>query len=237
MVPWAGPAPYWIMGTEPAVSIRLGIQAALKAKAWARRAPHYRGEFAFGAPTVFAVFGDSLACGLGLTDVDQTFAGVVARRLSGRCGRVVCRFEAECGATAACLPRQRVTGDETFAAVSIGTNDLLSVTRRSSVERDLADFLGRMRHARRVIVLGPGDVAAGGILPTILRPLLRQRTLAFEESILRVTARFPNARHVGPSLVALEAGREDFAADGFHPSGRAHQRIAEVVWERLSDAL
>lgn len=223
------------MSSEPDVSLRLGLLAARKAKAWARRAPHYRGEFAFGAPAVFAVYGDSLGCGLGVTGVDRTFAGVVARRLSRRFGRVVCRFSAVCGATAASLPSQAVAGDETFAAVSVGTNDLLSVARRVTLERHLGEFLGRLRHARRVVVVGPGDVAAGAILPTLLKPLLRRRVLDFEDAILRTVARFPNARHVGPS--GLRIGPQDFAADGFHPSDRAHRRIGEVVWERLSDAL
>lgn len=225
------------MGSEPAVSIRLGFLAARKARAWALKAPHYRGEFAFGAPTVFAVYGDSVGCGLGMEAVDRTFAGVVAGRLAARFGPVLCRITAECGATASRLLEQPVVGDENFAAVSIGTNDMLTVSRRVRLERHLAELLSRLSHARRIVVLGPGDVAAGSVMPTLFRPLVRQRMLAYEDSILRTVTRFSNARHVGPSIFDPAIGPEDFAPDGFHPSDRAHRRIGEIVWDRLSDAL
>jgi lysophospholipase L1-like esterase len=224
------------MASETGVSIRVGLRAARSAREWAHSAPHYRGEFVFGTPAVFAVYGDSVGCGLGVTELDRTFAGVVARRLTKTYGTVLCRIMAESGAVAPRLLEQAVAGDELFAAVSVGTNDFLHGVGRAKVQSCLARFLDRLGHARRVVVLGPGNVTAGTVVPSVLRPLAHRRMLAYEESILRTVERFPNARHVGPSAAEL-LGPEDFAQDGFHPSDRAHRRIGELVWDRLHDAL
>ncbi len=219
----------------------LGVRAAYlairRARAAAARARPYAGEFAFGAAdgeaTVVGVFGDSVACGLGASSVERTFAGVVASELSGR-GRVVCRFAAECGAQASDLARQRVAGDERLAFVSIGTNDALHRADPAEVERALSAFLDRLSHAERVVVFGPGDVSSTAILPPALRPLFRRRLFACEEAIARAVARHPNARHVGPTNEPWEVDVSDFSEDGFHPSDRGMRRIGEAMLRRLS---
>lgn len=208
------------------------IDAVRRARAWANAAPRFAGEFAFGdgrgSPVVFSVYGDSLGCGVGATGLDQSFAAVVAKRLSER-APVLCRVHAVSGAQAPALIAQPIAGDERLAAVSIGTNDLLHGAPLRRLELALSAFLGRLSHAQRVVVLGPGNVASLEIFPEALRPFLRRRMLQWEAAMARVAAGFPNAAHVGPSLPGLELSREDFAGDGFHPGDRGQARIAEAV--------
>jgi hypothetical protein len=102
--------------------------AVRRAQDWGLRAPHHEGEFVFGPerekPIVFGVFGDSVGCGLGISHVERTFAGDVALRLAAT-QRVLCRIHAVSGTCGWGLAAQRPTGDERFAAVSIGTNDII----------------------------------------------------------------------------------------------------------------
>jgi len=206
------------------------------AREWGERAPHYEGEFPFGAAdgeaVVFGVFGDSVGCGLGATHVDRTFAGGVAHRLAeGR--RVICRIKAVSGARGRDLVTQPQTGDERFAALSIGTNDLLHGESLDGLERAVSGFLEGMRHAERVVVAGPGDIASALFVPSFLRPILRLRVRACEAALKRAVQPYPNARHLGPSDFSLTLTADHFALDGFHPSERAHALIADAVFSRL----
>lgn len=211
------------------------LEAIRRARAWAQSAPRYTGEHVFGPaegrPLVFGVFGDSLGCGLGVTDVSRTFAGVVARRLAEK-HRVLCRIAAVSGAQGPQLLEQPVLGDEDLAAVSIGTNDLLHGAPLRRLEASLARFLDKLSHAERVVVLGPGNVAAAGIFPAALRPFLRGRMLAWEAAMKRLAGRYPNACHIGPSDAGAAA--EDFGPDGFHPGDAGQTRIGELVCRRVA---
>lgn len=207
-----------------------------RARRWAAGAPRYAGEYAFGsgrgAPAVLGVFGDSVGCGLGVSDVRLCFAGLLAQKLAGR-GKITCRVSAVCGAKAKTLRAQPPKGDERWAAVSIGSNDALYAEPVSRVEAELSQFLSRLSHVERVVVLGPGNLAAALITPAPLRPILRLRTAALDAALRRAVRRFPNARHVGPFLPCFEVDASYFAPDGYHPSERAHARIAEAAYWRL----
>ncbi len=207
-----------------------------RAREWAQRAPRYTGEHVFGegtdAPAVLGVFGDSVGCGLGTRDVEHCFAGLLARRLARR-GQVLCRVKAVCGARVRSLADQEPAGVERWSAVSIGSNDALSGEPLTLVVEQLTAFLERLRHAERVVVLGPGNLAAAVITPAPLRPILRRRTEALDVALRRTVRRFRNARHIGPFLPGLEVDTSHFAEDGFHPSEKAHALIAEAAYWRL----
>lgn len=207
------------------------------AKSWSLRAPRHQGTFVFGPEVgeslVFGVFGDSVGCGLGVPEVERTFAGDVARRLAyGR--KVYCRISAVSGTRGRGLALQKPRGDERFAAISIGTNDILHGESLGKLERSVSSFLELLPHAQRVVVLGPGDLTCSLIVPPILRPVLRQRVRACEAALRRAVARFPQARHFGPSDLCTPLGPDLFNADGFHPSELAHALIADGVFDRLT---
>jgi lysophospholipase L1-like esterase len=218
---------------------RQTFDALRRAKEWGLSAPHYEGEFLFGPDdsqgetVVFGVFGDSVGCGLGATRVEHTFAGGVARRLAEN-RRVVCRISAVSGARGRGLASQRAIGDERFAAVSIGTNDIIHGESLTDLERSVCAFLEGLRGAQRVVVLGPGDIASALVVPPLLRPVLDRRKRACEAALRRAVGRFSNARHLGPDDIAAAFTAVHFAADGFHPSEHAHALIAEAVFARLS---
>lgn len=211
--------------------------AVRSAKEWGLRAPRHTGEFVFGPAAaetvVFGVFGDSVGCGLGVECVERTFAGEVAARLAAQDRRVVCRIHAVSGARGRWLAQQPPTGDERFAAVSIGSNDVIHGESLSNLERCLSAFLDRLRHAERVVVLGPGALDSSILVPPLLKPVLQRRLRTCEGVLRRAAARFPNARHFGPADLPMRFERAHFADDGFHPSAVAHALIAKAVLERL----
>lgn len=233
---WGVAAAGWAFAGLELVTAVAALSAARRAWEAAEEARAYTGEYSFGpnsgTPTVVSVFGDSVGCGLGASAVESTFGGSVAARLSAT-GRVVCRIAAVSGAKARTLSRQAVAGDEGFAFVSIGNNDALYGAPLPEVESSLGVFLGRLRHARRVIVVGPGDVGALRVLPPLLRPFMRMRSLTYGRAIRRAVDAFANARHIGPSDEALKMTAGDFGADGVHPSDSCQIRIADAVYRHI----
>jgi lysophospholipase L1-like esterase len=203
---------------------------------WSERAPCHRGEFVFGRgwrrAIVFSVFGDSVGCGLGVRSVERTFAGRVALRLAeGR--RVLCRISAVAGARGGSLARQRPVGDERFAAISIGTNDIVHGESFATLENAVVALIERLRGAERVVVLGPGDLASATIVPSVLRPVIKARVRACEDALRRAVRRFPRARHFGPNDLRQALTPAHYAPDGFHPSETGHALIADAVFSRL----
>jgi lysophospholipase L1-like esterase len=212
------------------------FDAVRSAQEWSLRAPRHQGEFIFGPDVpetiVFGVFGDSVGCGLGVPTVERTFAGSVARRLAVS-RRVVCRIRAVSGARGRGLALQRPAGDERFAAISIGTNDIIHGESLSVLERAVCAFIEELRGAERVVVLGPGDLGSAMIVPHVLRPVIRARVRACEEALRDAVRRFPHARHFGPNDLGRQLAPEHYAQDGFHPSVSAHALIADAVLVRL----
>ncbi|MBI5201758.1 MAG: hypothetical protein HY925_09255, partial [Elusimicrobia bacterium] len=115
-----------------------------RARKWSEAAPRWEGEYCFGPESpervVLGVFGDSVGCGLGVTKIERTFAGGVALRLA-RERRVLCRINAVSGARSRELAEQGPAGDERFAVVSIGTNDIIHGEKPSALEGALSSFL------------------------------------------------------------------------------------------------
>ena len=210
--------------------------AVRSASEWSLRAPRHQGEFAFGPEVpetiVFGVFGDSVGCGLGVRNIELTFAGSVARRLAVS-RRVVCRIRAVSGARGSGLALQRPAGDERFAAISIGTNDIIHGESLTGLESAVCAFIEELRGAERVVVLGPGDLGSATIVPPLLRPVIRARVRACEDALRRAVRRFPHARHFGPHDLSLALTPEHYAPDGFHPNESAHALIADAVLDRL----
>lgn len=212
------------------------FDAVRSAQEWSQRAPRHAGEYLFGPdspePIVFGVFGDSVGCGLGVPAVEKTFAGRVASRLAPD-RRVLCRISAVSGTRGRGLALQRPAGDERFAAVSIGTNDIIHGESLSALARALTEFLEQLRGAQRVVVLGPGDLGSAMIVPPFLKPMVRARVRACEDALKQAVRRFPHARHFGPNDLARPLAPAHYAPDGFHPSETAHALIADAVLDRL----
>jgi lysophospholipase L1-like esterase len=211
--------------------------AVRSAQEWSLRAPRHQGEFVFGPwltreTITFGVFGDSVGCGLGVPRVERTFAGRVARRLAVK-RRVVCRIRAVSGARGRSLALQRPVGDERYAAISIGTNDIIHGESLTRLEDEVRVFIEKLSGAERVVVLGPGDLASAMIVPLVLRRVLAARVRACEDALRRAVRRFPHARHFGPNDLDVPLTPAHYAPDGFHPSESAHALIADAVLDRL----
>lgn len=222
-------------GHNPRMLIEV-FDAVRSAQEWSARAPRHQGEFVFGPwfreTVVFGVFGDSVGCGLGVSSVERTFAGSVALRLAVK-RRVVCRIRAVSGARGSGLALQRPAGDERFAAISIGTNDIIHAESLARLENEVGAFIESLRGAERVVVLGPGDLTSATIVPPLLRPMIGSRVRACEDALRRAVRRFPHARHFGPADLRQAMTPAHYAPDGFHPSESAHALIADAVLDRL----
>ncbi|MGA9748565.1 MAG: SGNH/GDSL hydrolase family protein [Nocardioides sp.] len=184
--------------------------------------------------------GDSVAAGAGVERGEDTMAGRLAHRLAGAGKPVSWAIHARGGLTAAgvsaLLDRPDVTGDLAEAdvvLVSVGVNDLLRLRRQARWRRDLGALLARVRSTSsgEVVLLGMPPVAAFPSLPGPVRGVLGRLAERMDD-VGREVARRCDVQHLAlPADLLLTDGA--FAADGFHPSSRSHDRLAEVVASRL----
>lgn len=187
------------------------------------------------------VLGDSVAAGVGVERGTDTLAGRLADALAGDDGvSVSWAIHARGGLTAAgvtaLLGRPGVLDDLAAAdvvVVSVGVNDLLRLRRPARWRRDLEVLLTALTGATRahVLLLGMPPVAAFASLSGPVRRLLGRVAERMDLVGIEV-ARRCDVQHLAlPAGLLLADGA--FAADGFHPSMRSHDRLAEVVASRL----
>ena len=187
------------------------------------------------APVRVVWLGDSLAAGLGVDDVDDTPARLVARMLEQP---VELSVLAVPGSRAVdVLERQlpRLAPDADLVVLSVGANDVASRASRN----DFAFRFEAILHAiapRPTVVLSLPDMTMADRMPQPLRTIAGLRARWFEQARARVAARHAHVVSVDiasrPAGVSRRAGRAMLSADRFHPGAEGYR-----VWaERIADA-
>lgn len=192
-----------------------------------------------GPPIEFVVLGDSTACGLGMTEAEQTPAALVASGVSAVAERPVRLTNAAVsGAISRDLGGQ---GDRLLAAVPrpdlalivIGANDVTHRVKPAVSVRHLDRAVRRLRAAGAEVVVGTcPDLGTIEPIGQPLRWLARRwsRQLAAAQTIAVVEA---GARTVALAdlLGRAFAGnpREMFGPDRFHPSERGYADAAAAI--------
>lgn len=198
---------------------------------------------ATAAPLRLAILGDSTAAGLGVNDSADTVAARIAAGLAADGRRVTVDGVAESGARAVDLSRQvsrALSGQPDIAVILIGANDATHVTRLSSVERDLASAVQRLRKFNVLVVVGTcPDMGAARAFARPLRDLVGWRGRRVTEAENRAVQREGGvavdlAAQTGP---VFRADPGTLSKDLFHPSADGYRLWAAALLPAVRQAL
>ena len=196
--------------------------------------PHTPSRPADRPPLRLLGIGDSLIEGVGVTRAEDCLTACCAREFADASGRAVAwQTVGRSGATsasvlhklAARLPPEPVD----FFLVSAGVNDVTALRRRHEWRAHLDALVTRLaRHSpdALAVFLGLPPLQRFPVLPSPLAQVLGLRARQLDDELAAVLGAHRGARHF---RFDFEARPEDFAPDGFHPSGQSYARIAREI--------
>lgn len=199
------------------------------------------GSVGTGPRKSLLALGDSIIAGVGASQLSRALVGQTATRLAsleqaqvdwqafGHIGFSTRKFLQyyEEG-----LPE----GDPDYVIISLGVNDITSLTTASLWTAALRRMLSlcRQNYSRAVIALaGIPPLRTFPLLPEPLRTVIGKRGESFDELAKALVGEFPRAVHV-PIDIALEP--RSFSADGFHPSEYGYIDFGRGMAEALLSA-
>ncbi|MCI0425282.1 MAG: SGNH/GDSL hydrolase family protein [Actinobacteria bacterium] len=194
-------------------------------------------------PLRVVVLGDSSVTGPGVSDIDEIWVRVLARRLAqGR--HVILKSVAVGGSKVADLLdgqlEEAILFDPDLVLVAVGANDAIRGVPLRKFERDLdALVVELVETGATVVQSGVGDL---GTIPRLFPPLrgmMTRRSLAYHRAHQRV------ARRHGAVVAELRdddrtlwiRDRSLWSEDLFHVSGAGHARWAETAWKTLQPVI
>lgn len=216
----------------------LGEQAVDADRVWGRR---HEGE-----PVDLALFGDSIAAGLGAQRRKDTLGARLAKGLARDAHRPVrLHTAAVVGAESSMIAAQIDVLPEDYrpdvAVVIVGGNDVTHRVPVPVAAAHLSAAVERLRGRGAEVVVGTcPDLGALRPVPQPLRALgsrmSRQLADAQAEAARRAGADVVSLRHaVGPFFVTQPD--EMFSLDRFHPSALGYRRTAEALLPSVLGAL
>ena len=120
------------------------------------------------------------------------------------------------------------------AFISVGANDTMHLTSKSSFRRDYQAILGQLPASTSVVLLGVPDMGALPRIPQPLRALAGLRCKSLDRIVRALAAAQPGVRQhvdvgslVGPSV--RRDPRRYLAADGYHPNDDGYELCAQAV--------
>ena len=231
-LPFVLPQAMWVRLRAPRFA---GPAAAAEGLAW----PGAVAPADAGAPLRLVGLGDSLIEGVGVTRAEDCLTACCAREFADASGRAVAwQTVGRSGATsagvlhklAARLPPEPVD----FFLVSAGVNDVTALRRRHEWRAHLDALVTRLaRHSpdALAVFLGLPPLQRFPVLPSPLAQVLGLRARQLDAVLGAALGALPGARHF---RFDFEARPEDFAPDGFHPSGESYARVAQKIAARYA---
>ena len=191
-------------------------------------------------PLRLALFGDSLAAGVGATSREDTLGPLLSAALEGTGVRVEHRVFAVSGARSAALAGQVAAAGRWpgLAVVVVGANDLAHFVPVDEAVAQLGAALGALRADGVEVVLVPvPDLGVLAAVPEGLRDYARAAGLALRTAQVRAAGSL--GVHVVDTTAASAAFTADpslFSPDRFHPSSAGYREIAAAVLPVLRTA-
>ena len=226
-LPFVLPQAMWVRARAPRFA---GPAAAAEGLAW----PDAPSRTADRPALRLVGLGDSLIEGVGVTRAEDCLTACCAREFAAATGRAVgWRTVGRSGATSAGvlhklavrLPPEPVD----LFLVSVGVNDVTALRRRRDWRAHLDAIATRLaRHSpdALAVFLGLPPLQRFPALPSPLAQVLGLRARQLDDELAAVLGAHPGARHL---RFDFEARPEEFAPDGFHPSGESYARIAREI--------
>jgi len=189
----------------------------------------------------FAMFGDSMAAGLGVDSAEQLPAVVLARGLAEEAGRPV-RLDtyAVVGAATRDLPdqvEQALVTPPHVAVIIIGANDVTTLTTVPDAVDGLERVIRTLQDAGCGVVVGTcPDLGVIGPIAQPLKSIARLWSLLLARAQRKAVARLgaipvPLADLLAPEFLARP--REFFSPDQFHPSAVGYDAACSVLLPAL----
>jgi len=183
----------------------------------------------------FRVLGDSLAAGVGCTQVEQSIGHLLAGRLRAEGHRVDLAVYAVPGARSADLPpqvRAAVRAGVDLALVVVGANDLTRFTPPAVGAGQLHDAVADLTRAgANTIAVTAPDLAVLGHVPPAFREMVSQASRTYAKAQAAAVVRAGGAVAViDPAVFDRFATDERlFSPDRFHPSAAGYALIAQSL--------
>lgn len=184
------------------------------------------------------MFGDSIAAGVGASTLERALPGQLARGYAAATGtRVNWTAEGYSGANCATLLQKFALStirDADLVAVSVGVNDVTSLTTVATFRRNLTELLDQITKRFPGAAIGvAGLPPLGGFpaLPQPLRTLIGSRGRVLDGVTRDVVEQFPHAFH---QPIEFETQPEKFAPDGYHPSEASYVEFGDVMGSALA---
>jgi lysophospholipase L1-like esterase len=216
---------------------------------WLRRvAPRFsaaagalRGHAGQGRTYNLLAVGDSIIAGVGAVRLNDALAGRTARELSEllngavswqAVGRIGMDSGALLGTLVARLPEQEAD----FIVVSVGVNDVTSLSRVSTWRRHLEGIIAVLRRHWPDAVIAFGGVPPLNrfpLLPQPLRAVLGLRAGILDEAARQVVAHHPRVIHVP---IPITPHPDTFSADGYHPSEAGYATYGRIMAKGIAGA-
>ena len=201
-------------------------------------APSIRGEFgrAFAPPLRLAVLGDSTAAGVGVSAVDETVAGRLARTIADTGRFVTLDGLGVSGSRAGDLGTQvsrALVHKPDVAVILIGANDSTHLTDLGDVKRDVRAAVERLHAAGVRVVVGscPDMGAATAFLPPLRQLVAWQGRRVGEATREAGVVAGAAVVDIGAETGAAFRREPDryLSSDRFHPSAAGYALWADAL--------
>lgn len=197
------------------------------------------GSIGRGDDKKLLVFGDSIAAGVGASNFRKALAGRTAASLAAKASvsvhwRSVGHIGANCGQLLQQLDNSEPENDIDYLVLSVGVNDVTSLTTIDTWQRNLSRLLRRLNLLYECPVIVLCGLPPFGLFPALPQPLrssMQMRAISIDESSRKVIADFQNA-HFAPMI--FEPTREKFADDGYHPSEAGYEEYGRTMGSILA---
>ncbi|MBI2144938.1 SGNH/GDSL hydrolase family protein [Candidatus Woesearchaeota archaeon] len=174
------------------------------------------------------IAGDSLAAGVGASSFGKSLAGRIATTLAKH-HTVILTNVAVSGSrmkdlTAA--PRQK----QDIAIIVASSNDLYHFTSTRQFESDVTKALRLYsKHAKRVILVGPGNIGGATAIPLLLKPFYNIMRPRYAAIMKKASAKCKNTSFANPLDFSIKPYGKTEAEDGFHPNDNGHRYWADII--------
>ena len=198
-----------------------------------------RGAAGSGKHYTLIAIGDSIIAGVGATTLAKALVGQTAEKLSSLLNcKITWEAIASIGAASQQVIEQLVPqlpdNQPDFMVVSVGVNDVTSLSSVASWRQNLAKLLkalGAYTPSAIIAVAGIPPLRGFPILPQPMRALFGIRGETFDRILLEEIARHQNTIHVP---LDFEPEPHMFSADGFHPSEESYQEFGGMIAQGIA---
>lgn len=195
-------------------------------------------------PAVYVGLGDSTGSGVGANN-DGGYVSRLHKQLLAVCPDVKLINASRSGAkTRDVVQSQLKVLDDTrpmLITLGIGANDVTHIVAEQEFTRNYEQILDRLaQHPQAtVVIMNVPDVSLAPIVPQYLRPWAHERSAKFNTLISQMVQRYPNMVVIDlyTNLTNFTGQRENFSADGFHPSAKGYDNWASTLWPLVEKAL